>query len=509
MSVYTIVEESRKIRRDAYAMLKECFQNQNDKEFIKAKISLCEIFLTVVQHMFKNECVNGPQKTSCFYTLNHLLSIKETLFTLANVQGGAVNPFVKWVDLQEIFDGCIKVGMIKNFGFKDVTNFLNASKVDFCKKVLEVHQSVKVYVKLEALFTLTKSDRIIEDNKSFISNTFSIFQFSNISELYESNVTDVIVKSIEEFQESDSGWTLKHINFVTVHIHKHNPLRAGTYLNLPKFIKNKGACINIQNDDNFCFKWSIISALMHQEIAENNLRNGETKKISNPHRVSNYVNKEKQYNVDFSGLNFPVAPSEIKCFEQKNGISVNLYCVEELENGNSRIVVAQPSSISKRKRHVNLLLIQETIENEELVSIDAYVNPDQIITKKRKSTVLRQKYNSHYVYIKNLSALIGSQTSRKEKKKYFCDICFHYFSSLDILNEHEIKCLKNNHCEIVLPNPDDPEQCVLEFCNHHYKLPVPFVVYSDFESVLEPIEGNEKRKSHHEPASVGYYFKCR
>ena len=67
--------------------------------------------------MLKNEFMNGPQKVNLFYTLNHLLSIKESLFTLINVTGGTVNPFVKWLDLEEVFNGCIKVDMIKKFWF--------------------------------------------------------------------------------------------------------------------------------------------------------------------------------------------------------------------------------------------------------------------------------------------------------------------------------------------------------------------------------------------------------
>jgi hypothetical protein len=36
-----------------------------------------------------------------------------------------------------------------------------------------------------------------------------------------------------------------------------------------------------------------------------------------------------------------------------------------LENGRSKIVIAQPSSIKKQERHINLLLLQSVDERED------------------------------------------------------------------------------------------------------------------------------------------------
>ena len=510
MNSYTVVNESRRIRKEAYDALKECYKNPNNKELVQIKLNLCDIFLTVIRHMLKNECTNGPQKVSSFYTLNHLSSIKESLFTLINVTGGTVNPFVKWLDLEEVFNGCIKVGMIKNFGFLDIDDFLTASRDIFCEKVNEVHKTVKVYVKLDALFSLTKVDRIIEDNKSFISNVFPIFRYSDVTSLYNEKVLEILKKTIEEFQETDSGWTLKKINFLTVHIHKYNPLRAGTYIELPEFLKKKRACINVQNDDQYCFKWTIIVGLMHQDMEKQPKNSVAVKNIRNPYRVSVCKKRENEFKLDFSGISFPVDPTEIKIFEKKNNISINLYSVHEDENGEQRVCVVQPSSIKKTEKHMNLLLLQDVDDSEEVTACeDTFRDVEKNITKKRKVTVLRNKYRYHYVYIKNLSRLVSSQMSKNHMKKHFCDICFHYFPSEIALMKHEKKCLETNDCEIILPDPEDEEQRVVKFKNFHHKLTVPFVIYSDFESVLKPIQDDERKETKHEPVSIGYYLKCR
>ena len=179
--------------------------------------------------------------------------------------------------------------------------------------------------------------------------------------------------------------------------------------------------------------------------------------------------------------------------------------MQESENGVTKIVIAQPSSIAKQKRHINLLLLQDESELEENVCENLeYLN----VTKKRKVTILRQTYKFHYVYIKSLSRLVGSQVSKDKIKRHFCDVCFHFFGSIEKLEEHEKKCRNVNECQVVLPNPMDEEECCLQFKNFRNKLNVPFVIYSDFESVLKP--WNDGRKEiRHEPVSVGYYLKCR
>lgn len=506
--MYSVIDESHRIRREGYEALKLCKQNPENKELLQIKNNLCEILITCIKYMFNNECKNGPEKSSVFYTLNHLQSIKEVIFTIINVSGGAVNPFVKWLDVNEAFEESLKVGMIKNFGFIDITDFLIASREIVCQKVQELNESVKIYTHLDALFSLAKADRVIEENKSFITKTFSVFEFTNIIELYNKHVIEFLKKTIEDFQETDSGWTLKEINFITVHVQKYNPMRAGTFIQLPDFIADKKACVNIQNSDNFCFKWSILAAIKHQDILEKQKQGIPEKNIQNPCRVSQY--KDCQYNLDFNDISFPTPPEEIQTFEKKNNISINLYIIKEFENGHNKIVLAQPSSIGKQERHINLLLLENRSQTEKSRSENSFNDLENVnITKKRKITVLQSHYTFHYVYIKSLSRLVGSQLSKNKLKKFFCDICFHYVATEEKLKEHEKKCSASNDCQIILPDPTDDEECCVEFKNFSHKLQVPFVIYSDFESVLKPVRDDVRKECQHEPVSVGYFLKCR
>lgn len=71
-------------------------------------------------------------------------------------------------------------------------------------------------------------------------------------------------------------------------------MQAGSYIPLPLFIQKKKACVNVQNKDNECFKWAILSALNPVE--------------NNANRVSKY--KERENKLMFNNINFPAEPNK-------------------------------------------------------------------------------------------------------------------------------------------------------------------------------------------------------
>ena len=72
--------------------------------------------------------------------------------------------------------------------------------------------------------------------------------------------------------------------------------------------------------------------------------------------------------------------------------------MQECENGEFKTVIAQPSSIEKQKRHINLLLIQDFNQTEESIPENSFFNYECLnVTKKRKVTVLKHTYKFHYV----------------------------------------------------------------------------------------------------------------
>ena len=208
------------------------------------------------------------------------------------------------------------------------------------------------------------------------------------------------------------------------------PLQGSSYLRLPKELVDKKAVLNIKNDDERCFVWSVLAALQPVHRKDH---------PENGYHYKKYVNE-----LNLDGIEFPMKVSQIAKFERQNtAISVNVFGYEQKE--------LFPVYITKEKKenHVNLL----PIANNE---------------------------TRHYCLIRNLNRLLSSLTRRKAQK-YFCEYCLHGFIREDLLVDHEPHCSKHGPQKIKLPNEDND---VLYFMDVQKQLKVPFVIYADFESYL-------------------------
>ena len=127
--------------------------------------------------------------------------------------------------------------------------------------------------------------------------------------------------------------------------------------------------------------------------------------------------------------------------------------------------------------------------------------------------LLTKETNKHYVLIKDFNKLMFNQTKRKEKK-HFCRYCLQCFSSVIILNKHKTNCIQING-EQAIKMPEKGAN-ILKSNNYHKQLPVPFVIYADFEAITEKILGcqSNDNKSYtesfqkHTDCGYGYKVVC-
>lgn len=262
---------------------------------------------------------------------------------------------------------------------------------------------------------------------------------------------------------------------------KFNPLRASSYIRTPRQIQKTKAVVNVQNKDQCCFAWALVSAV--RPVMEHS------------DRVSSYPHFSSLLN--FEGIEFPVKITDIPKFEKQNpDISINVYGLQKVfENGVSKYEVIGPLHFSSVKKniHVNLLVLDDEVTG-----------------------------NTHYCWIKNLSRLANSQLTSALKKAFFCDGCLQYFRSEERLSQH----MQNDCVHTIIKMPttnliinkygEIAPNNILKFESFERQMVIPFVVYADFESVLEPIEVVEPNPEkpfsmetyRHKPFSFAYYIKC-
>lgn len=305
---------------------------------------------------------------------------------------------------------------------------------------------------------------------------------------------DVLIAKIDELQENGSGWSLHEIDSLGVAFNKFVRFSGSSHLKLPKSIKNKKAVINVKNNDNECFKWAILSALHPAKI--------------HPERVAKYQKFKDE--LKFDGIDFPVKLKDIETFEHLNtNISVNVYIIQNeysvFTGKNEDIVVPIRLTENVRQRHIHFLLVTEQDENSLIDSGTSGYEPNNSLSSNIETNIV----NGHYMWIKNLSALIQRQVVKKNRhKKHICDRCLHYFYSTQKLNAHMERCCSTNDTKVTLPKEHERW---FGFKNYANQIEAPFIIYADIESLLMPIDltGScmppKGAQTKHVPNSIGYY----
>ena len=91
----------------------------------------------------------------------------------------------------------------------------------------------------------------------------------------------------------------------------------------------------------------------------------------------------------------------------------------------------------------------------------------------------------HYSAIKSLSRLLSSSNSKHKRKQYFCNSCLQGFTQESSRDKHQVYCEDNETVRVEMPNKGSN----VEFYDGQNQFKVPFMMYTDFESILMPIQG--------------------
>ena len=310
---------------------------------------------------------------------------------------------------------------------------------------------------LHVKFFKQSNDKNILKNGYFNSTTDLIINETDIKLAIQASQQQILNK-IAQWISEGSGWTIQSIENHYINIVNYSPLKGSSCIKLPQELRNSAkGLINMKNKDNECFRWCHIRHLNPQD--------------KDPQRIKK---TDKQYieKLDYSSIEFPVTVKQINKIEKQNNICINLFGYEEKQKF--------PIYISKEKYqdHMELLLITEG-------------------------------ENKHYVLIKDFNKFMFRQ-NKHEHKKHFCMYCLQCFSREDVLTEHKNNCISINGKQAInMPEKGDK----VYFKNHHKQLPVPFVIYADFEAITEKIHGclpnNEKSytEAYQKHTDCGYGYK--
>ena len=289
-----------------------------------------------------------------------------------------------------------KVYTVDAMGVFDPGSFMDGAHENLTE-ILRNNRNTKVKLILK-IFMIHEKENISKEF-AFHSNIEVNLEGNDEDDIYII-MMDRILEKIERFINGDgnggTGWAVFNVIKLKLHTVSYKPLRGETWVPLPKELADKKAIINMKNENNKCFLWSVLRAL------------NPTK--SHPERVDKEL-KLKENTLNMEGIEYPVSLKDIDKFEEQNpSISIIVYGYK-----NKKETGVYPLRISKnidRKHIIRLMLIE-------------------------KNGV------KHYTWVKNQSALLASQVSNHKERSYFCDRCLNPFWCEKSLNNHLEYC--SNH----------------------------------------------------------------
>ena len=228
----------------------------------------------------------------------------------------------------------------------------------------------------------TRSDNIEitvgDDNDDIIEELFKSFL-----QKYEENLQNKMRGSDFEFDG---------VNFLYYDFNEISLNRGESYIDSPKWLKDKKSTINPKNNDDKCFQYAITLALNLDKIKR------DSQRIS---KIKPFIN---QYN--WKDIDFPATSKDWRKFESNNKVALNVLYVPH-----------------------NTRKIQVAYKSKQNLTCDK-----QVIL-----LMITDGEKWHYLTVINLSGLLRRITST-HKEDFYCLNCFHSYRTRNKLESHKKIC---------------------------------------------------------------------
>ena len=309
----------------------------------------------------------------------------------------------------------------------------------------------------ETRIMYTRSDNIEimfgDDNDDIIEQLFE-----SLLKKYEENLQNKMRGSEIEFDG---------VNFLYYDFNKTSINRGGSYIDSPKWLKDKKSTLNPKNNDDKCFQYAVTLALNLDKIKKD------------PQRVSKIKPFIEKYN--WEDIDFPSTSKDWKNFECNNEVALNILYVPY--NTKKINITYKSKNNLTHERQIILLMIGDG-----------------------------QKW--HYLVVKNSSGLLRGITSN-HKEDFYClkIVLFHTYRTKNKLESHKKICENHDYCHVEMPTKDNN---IIKYNYVEKSMKVPFIIHTDLERLLEkmstcinnPNESSTTKINKHTPSGYSIFTSC-
>ena len=250
-----------------------------------------------------------------------------------------------------------------------------------------------------------------------------------IKSLFESFLQKFEENLQEKMRGSDFGFD--SINFFNYNFNKTSMYRGGSYIDSPKWLKDKKSTINPKNNDLKCFQYAATLALNFDNI------NNHPEKIS---KIRPFIDQYNWKDIDFSATS-----KDWKKIELNNKVALNILFVP---HNTKKIQLAYRSKYNLTyNKQIILLMITDG-----------------------------EKW--HYLVVKNLSGLLRGITSNHNADFY----CLNCFCSYSTKNNLKNICENHDYCHVEMSTKEDN---IIKYSHGEKSIKTTFTIYADLECLLE------------------------
>ena len=291
---------------------------------------------------------------------------------------------------------------------------------------------------------------------------------SETEEVAEKLIMSILQKYQDNLQNKMKGsdFIFNGINYLYYDLNRITISKGGSYMESPKWLKDKKCIVNQKNNDTKCFQYAATLALNFDDIDRNPQR------IS---KVKPFINNYK-----WNDINFPATKKDWNKFELNN-----------------------------KNVALNILYVPFNTKKFEIAYKSKYnlIRDNQIIL-----LMISNGENWHYLAVRSLSRLLRG-ISINHDGDYYCLNCFHSYRTENKLNVHKKICENYDYCNIEMPGPNNN---IIKYNSGEKSLELPFIIYADLECLLKKIDtcynnpalSSTTKINQHIPAGYSIYTNC-
>ena len=249
--------------------------------------------------------------------------------------------------------------------------------------------------------------------------------FRSLLQKYEENLQNKMRGSDFEFDG---------VNFSYYDFNKISLNRGGSYIDSPKWLKDKKSTINPKNNDGKCFQYAVTLALNIDRIKKD------------PQRISKIKPFIDRYN--WKDIEFPSTGKDWRKFELNNKVALNILYI--------------PHNTKK---------IQLAYKSKNNLTFD-------------KQVILLMITNGekwHYLTVKNLPGLLRGITSTHHGD-FYCLNCFRSYRTINKFELHKKICENHDYCRVEMTTKDNN---IIKYNQGEKSIKMSFTIYADLECLLE------------------------